>query len=410
MLIKCPECDLQISDKAINCPHCGYPLKEPNIKRSYKSLHKHRRLPNGFGQISELKGLNLRKPFRVMVTIGKTDEGKPICKLLQPVAYFETYNDAYAALIEYNKNPFDFTKEMTVKELYEKWEASYSQEGFEASLKNLHGVWNYCDSVKNINVREIRPLHIKQCIENGTVVVNGIEKHTTPTIRRNIKTLFRKMFAYAVEYGIVDRNYAKDVSLPKKDAQILDEERVSHIDYTDKEIEILWQNINNYPLAEVIIVQCYTGWRPTELGNIKLTDVDLNEKTMKGGMKTKAGKNRVVPIHSRIYPIIERWYNQGVAENREYLISMPTTNGRKADKLTYIRFVSNITVLNKDLGLNPAHKPHDGRVHFVTMAKKYNVDEYAIKYIVGHKIKDLTESVYTKRGNDWLKTEIEKIK
>ena len=27
MLIKCPECELQVSDKAINCPHCGYPLK-----------------------------------------------------------------------------------------------------------------------------------------------------------------------------------------------------------------------------------------------------------------------------------------------------------------------------------------------------------------------------------------------
>ena len=27
MLIICPECELQVSDKAINCPHCGYPMK-----------------------------------------------------------------------------------------------------------------------------------------------------------------------------------------------------------------------------------------------------------------------------------------------------------------------------------------------------------------------------------------------
>lgn len=26
MLIKCPECELQVSDKAMNCPHCGYPI------------------------------------------------------------------------------------------------------------------------------------------------------------------------------------------------------------------------------------------------------------------------------------------------------------------------------------------------------------------------------------------------
>jgi hypothetical protein len=42
--------------------------------------------------------------------------------------------------------------------------------------------------------------------------------------------------------------------------------------------------------------------------------------------------------------------------------------------------------------------------------KKNNVDEYAIKYIVGHSINDITEKVYTKREVGWLKDEIEKIK
>ena len=37
-LIKCKECDKEISDKAENCPHCGYPInincriKEINIQ------------------------------------------------------------------------------------------------------------------------------------------------------------------------------------------------------------------------------------------------------------------------------------------------------------------------------------------------------------------------------------------
>ena len=29
-LIKCPECDNKISDKAITCPKCGYELKKKN--------------------------------------------------------------------------------------------------------------------------------------------------------------------------------------------------------------------------------------------------------------------------------------------------------------------------------------------------------------------------------------------
>ena len=43
------------------------------------------------------------------------------------------------------------------------------------------------------------------------------------------------------------------------------------------------------------------------------------------------------------------------------------------------------------------------------MAKHYEVDEYAIKYIIGHAINDLTERVYTHRTIEWLTSEINKI-
>lgn len=74
MLKLCPECCLQVSDKATACPHCGYPLKSKSSLPPKKK--KHMRLPNGFGQISEVRGRNLRKPFRAMVTAGRTDEGR----------------------------------------------------------------------------------------------------------------------------------------------------------------------------------------------------------------------------------------------------------------------------------------------------------------------------------------------
>ena len=54
-LIKCPECELQVSDKALSCPHCGYPLKE-SAEHKRRSTPKRMRLPNGFGSITELKG------------------------------------------------------------------------------------------------------------------------------------------------------------------------------------------------------------------------------------------------------------------------------------------------------------------------------------------------------------------
>ena len=39
-LIKCPECNREISDKAESCPHCGYPLKLTEETRSEADIHK----------------------------------------------------------------------------------------------------------------------------------------------------------------------------------------------------------------------------------------------------------------------------------------------------------------------------------------------------------------------------------
>ena len=78
--------------------------------------------------------------------------------------------------------------------------------------------------------------------------------------------------------------------------------------------------------------------------------------------------------------------------------------------MSYQRYKPGFEMIRDELNLNPEHRPHDGRKHFVTAAKKAGIDEYAIKYMVGHKISDITEKVYTQREFDWLKEEIEKIK
>ena len=58
-LIKCPECDLQVSDRAIACPHCGYPLQTTAAKKQRTKQRRRKKLPNGFGQIFEIKTGNL---------------------------------------------------------------------------------------------------------------------------------------------------------------------------------------------------------------------------------------------------------------------------------------------------------------------------------------------------------------
>lgn len=140
--------------------------------------------------------------------------------------------------------------------------------------------------------------------------------------------------------------------------------------------------------------------------------MDLENWTFQGGMKTDAGENRVVPIHSRIQELVRKKYREAEAIGSPYLLNWadPNNRNKKNFELTYARYQKAFERIRDELKLNPEHRPHDGRTHFVTMSKRYGVDEYAIKYMVGHKISDITEKVYTRREFAWLREEIEKIK
>lgn len=411
MLIKCPECELQVSDKATACPHCGYPM-QPTAKRKPRAKsNKRRRLPNGFGQISEIKNRNLRNPFRAMVTVGKHPNGRPICKPLKPESYFPTYNDAYAALVEYNKNPYDLEPSITVKELYEKWSEEYFKTlKVENSARAMDAAWTYCSTVYNMRVTDIRARHVKGCMEDGVAMVRGKEQRPSATMKNKIKSLFNLMLDYALEYELVDRNYARTFNLSEETIKEIKTVKKEHIPFTDEEMGCLWTHADDKQGVDIILIQCYSGWRPQELCALELKNVDLENWTFQGGMKTQAGEDRVVPIHSRIRPLVERKYREAQSLGSDYLFNVIDGRTKRLKVLNYRHYQYDFANLCTELHLNSEHRPHDGRKHFVTSAKRYGVDEYAIKYLVGHKISDITEKVYTQREFEWLRGEIEKIK
>ena len=412
MLINCQECELQVSDKAISCPHCGFPLRPNAVRAPRKRTNKRRRLPNGFGQISEIKNQNLRKPFRAMVTVGKTSTGRPICKPLKPEAFFATYNEAYEALVNYNKNPYDLEPALTMSELYDKWtEAYFKTLKSKSSERSVVAAWAYCSPIHNMRVIDVRARHLKSCMDEGTIVVGGNIRHATAITKSRIKSVFNLMLDYAVEYEIVDRNYARTFAIADEIVSETKKTKSDHIPMTDEEMDKLWENVDRVNYADAIIIQAYCGWRPQELGLIRLENIDLDNWFFTGGMKTDAGTDRVVPIHPRIRTLVQRRYDEALELKSEYLINC--TDGRiKKNNLfmNYNKYKKRFDNVMEILGLNAEHRPHDPRVHFVTMAKKYNVDEYAIKRIIGHSITDLTENTYTHRDVEWLQSEVKKIK
>lgn len=411
MLIKCPECDLQASDKAAACPHCGYPFKsDQNIRKPRKS-NKRRRLPNGFGQITEIKNRNLRNPFRAMVTVGKNENGRPICKPLKPNAFFPTYNDAYAALIEYNKDPYEFDPSTTVKDVYEEWSEKYFPTlKSDSSVRGIKSSWNYCSAIYNLGIRDLRARHVRACIEEGYVMDKDEKRYASKNTKNKIKSTLNQLLDYAVEYEYADKNYARDIKMADSLNKESPGKSSNHMSFADEEMIKLWENVNNRLYVDAILIQCYSGWRPTELIELKLENINLKDWTMTGGIKSDAGIDRTVPIHSKIKELVKKKYNEAIQLKSEYLINCLD---RKSEKdminFSYKKYSNRFADVIADLDLNIKHKPHDPRKHLVTMAKKYGLDEYAIKRIIGHRIDDLTERVYTDRDVEWLRSELEKI-
>lgn len=412
-LTKCPECQLQVSDKALSCPHCGYPINQVAIQRHYKKPAKRKRLPNGFGSITEIKGKNLRNPFWVRVCVGKTDFNRPILKPLKPQAYFLTYNEAYQALVDYNRNPYDLENDLLVEQLYKKWSDSYLNKCDESYVRTVTSAWAYCSSIYQMRAKDVRARHIKGVMDEGyRIETRGKKKgekvFPSASTKARIKSLFNLMFDYALEYEIVTMNYARAFDVSDDIIKEKEESKKNHIPFSEDELETLWDNVGKVKYVDWILIQCYMGWRPQELATLQLSEVNLTDWYMQAGMKTESGKQRIVPIHTQIRDLVKQNYDIAVSLGSPYLFNdKGQLNG--SYKLTYDKYAHRFKKAIEQLNLNPEHRPHDPRNTFITRAKKAGVDEYALKEMAGHKILDITESVYTLRDLEWLRSDIEKI-
>lgn len=374
------------------------------------------KLPNGYGSVTKLSG-NRRKPYVARVTLGWVHDeksGKMIQNRVQ-IGTFKTKKEALQALSEYTANPYDIKKDnLTLAELYQRWtEAYFPTLRGESSRRIIMSAWRYCHAIHGMRVKDLRARHIKGIMEDGYIISErgknvGEKVKASAGTKSRIKSMFNLMLDYALEYELVDTNYARTFDLPND--IVLEKEATTrgHIIFTDVEMQALWNNVETLRFADWILIQCYMGWRPQELAKLKIENVHLDERYITGGMKTEAGKNRIVPIHPRIFDLVKKNYITAIELGSEYLFNDPSAI-RGGMNITYDKYAGRFDKIISALNLHKDHRPHDPRKTFITMAKKAGVDEYVIKRLIGHRITDITEAAYTERDVEWLREELEKI-
>ena len=366
---------------------------------------KHPKLPNGFGRITEIKGKNLRNPFRAMVTVGKNEAGRPIGKIL---GYYESWYAAYDALAEYQKNPYELNKDtLTIEELYDKWSESYFEELTDVtSIRTVKSAWGYVTpTFRRQKVTSITPQAMKDFITQDAHKKdkNGKTVMASDNIKSRIKSVFNLMYDYAVMAQIIQYNPARQFSLKGIQGKI-ERKRKDKTPISSEHEAALWKDID-FGYTRMVLINIYSGWRPEEMLEIEKENVDLENMTMKGGMKTEAGTDRIIPIHPKILPLIKYYYNLSNGEMLFYDYSKV-----KPSRMTYDKYRGRFNKILERHGWRDIYTPSCPRHTFSTKAKEAHMDDFARKKIMGHIITDVTDKHYTHLDmNKYLMEEIKKI-
>lgn len=338
--------------------------------------------PNGYGSISKLSGKR-RRPYMVRITTSFDVNGKQIMKVL---GYYKTRIEAMKALADFNDNPYNISlNDVTLKEVLDRFIKNKKRTVEQSSLKTYKLWYNYLKPLYNKKMKDIRTLELQNFIDSLNHLSTGSLKL--------VKCFIRMLFKEAMEMDIISKDYSQFIKLPKYKAKI--ERKV----FTKDEIALLWVNVNDIEYADVILILIYTGMRINELLRLKKINVNLEQNIIIGGSKTEAGKNRIIPIHPKILPlIVKRMENK-----TEYLIP----NRKKSNYYNYNNFRAKEFVgIMKTLGME--HTIHDTRHTFATMISDVSNNENAITEIIGHTNIDMTKR-YIHTNIEKIRAEIEKI-
>lgn len=342
------------------------------------------RLPNGYGSVYKLSGKR-RKPYIARKTIGWDNDEKQIYK---NIGYFTTKTEALQALVDYNNDPYDLTMQnLTFEDAYNKWfEETFDETTNRSTIKNYKLAYRYCGSLYNMKLSGIKLYHLQNVVDNCDAGCQTAGR---------IKSLFNKIYQWAIRMEYVRKNYAENITLPKN------EQKSFRRAFTREDINKIWEASKSNPNLNIILILLYCGVRINELLCLKKEDVNLEEQWFRvRASKTNAGI-RIVPIADKVFPFWKEYMNKSKCE---YAVCTPS-----GEQFTYDNFRKNYWHPAMDsLGMD--YIPHETRHTCNSLLIMANVNPTIRKKIMGHKSQmDIGESVYGHIYNDELLKAINQI-
>ena len=333
--------------------------------------------PNGYGSVVKLSG-NRRNPFAVRKTTGWNEKGHPI---YLTIGYAPTREEGNIMLALYNNDPYDVDAvKVTLKELWKLFQEKKLLKLNKSTRGSLTSAFKHTKKYHDMKYKDLKSFHMQDCIDNC-----GCGYST----QWAIKNLFGHLDKFALELDVINKSYAQLTT-----AESIPE--TTKIPFTEEEILTLCEHKDEEWIDSVLIF-LYTGFRISELLNVKIENIDLVQGTIQGGTKTNAGKNRIIPIHSKIFDMVKNRVQSG----QVYLFEV---DNKKLSSYQYYQFWNEIMKR-----FNMEHTPHECRHTFRSRLDSANANKKCIDMLMGHKSKEVGERVYTHKTLEELKYAIELI-
>ena len=288
------------------------------------------------------------------------------------VGYYSTYDEAVDALQQSRQS-------LTLQEVYEMWLPSHSKSVSSNTLNNYGSAFAHLVTIHNVAIGDITYLQLQSIIDH--MLSTGLSYSSC----KKVRTLISQLFDYSIINCWCTTNYAKFLNLGHNKPVR------PHKPFTTQAINRLWRL--GPPLHDIPLILLYTGMRASELINLKARDINRKQRTMRiTSAKTKSGI-RTIPIHDRIWSIIER----------------------RLDAVYVIHECRTYSSLSREFNkamraINTKHTTHDCRHTFATRLDNEGANYNAKRLLLGHASGNVTDGVYTHKSLGQLRKAIRLLK
>ena len=257
---------------------------------------------------------------------------------------------------------------------------------YERDLKKIN------EFLKDKNIKKITRLDIQKYI-------NELNKTQSPrSISRNISTL-KSFYKYLKLNKIVNINPMDQINNPKMKKvlpKVLSEEEVNKL------LDIKLQTDFDYRNKAMLELMYSSGLRVSELINLNVNDIDLENDTVK--IFGKGSKERIIPLNDYAKEAL----NEYIMTHRKELFKHGENNylflNNHGNKMTRQGFFKILQKIAKEKNIKTEFSPHTLRHSFATHLLKYGADLRSIQELLGHSDISSTQ-IYTHVTNEKLEND-----